>query len=116
MQRTALVILAIALALLTAPVPAQCVPQLEVFLDAAPAAEPGRDGPPNIFIRFDDGSSRIDPPPSTLFIAYICLENLEPGPGVEGVAKVVVGERRLIWIWTHEAVEWLRLKLWAWLP
>lgn len=37
-------------------------------------------------------------------------------PGVEGVAKVVVGERRLIWIWTHEAVAWLRLKLWAWLP
>lgn len=35
-------------------------------------------------------------------------------PGMEGVAKVYVDERRLIWIWTHRAGIWLRLKLWSW--
>jgi multidrug resistance efflux pump len=37
-------------------------------------------------------------------------------PGMEGVAKVDVGRRRLLWIWTHEAMDWLRLTLWSWLP
>ena len=33
-------------------------------------------------------------------------------PGMEGIGKIVVGERRLIWIWTHSLVDWLRS--WAW--
>lgn len=37
-------------------------------------------------------------------------------PGMEGVGKVDVGERRLIWIWTHSLVDWLRMALWRWLP
>jgi len=37
-------------------------------------------------------------------------------PAIEGVAKIDVDRRRLIWIWTHEAVDWLRLALWRWLP
>jgi RND family efflux transporter MFP subunit len=37
-------------------------------------------------------------------------------PGMEGVGKVEVDRRRLLWIWTHEAVDWMRLKLWNWLP
>jgi RND family efflux transporter MFP subunit len=37
-------------------------------------------------------------------------------PGMEGVGKVRVGERRLIWIWTHRLVDWLRLSAWNWLP
>jgi RND family efflux transporter MFP subunit len=37
-------------------------------------------------------------------------------PGMEGVAKVDIGERRLAWIWTHRLVNWLRLKAWTWLP
>ena len=37
-------------------------------------------------------------------------------PGMEGVAKVEVDRRRLIWIWTHELVDWLRLTLWNWMP
>ena len=37
-------------------------------------------------------------------------------PGMEGVAKIEVGERRLIWIWTHSLVDWLRLWIWTWLP
>jgi RND family efflux transporter MFP subunit len=37
-------------------------------------------------------------------------------PGMEGVAKIEVAERRLAWIWTRRLVDWLRLKAWAWLP
>jgi hypothetical protein len=37
-------------------------------------------------------------------------------PGMEGVAKIEVGPRRLIWIWTHSLVDWLRLWFWTWLP
>jgi RND family efflux transporter MFP subunit len=35
-------------------------------------------------------------------------------PGMSGVGKVEVGERKLIWIWTHGLIDWARLKLWAW--
>lgn len=37
-------------------------------------------------------------------------------PGMEGVGKVLVAERRLLWIWTHRLVDWLRLWTWRWLP
>lgn len=37
-------------------------------------------------------------------------------PGMEGVGKVVVGQRSLLWIWTHGLVDWLRLTLWTWMP
>jgi len=37
-------------------------------------------------------------------------------PGMEGVGKVEIGQRKLIWIWTHEMIDWVRLKLWSWLP
>jgi len=37
-------------------------------------------------------------------------------PGMEGVAKVVVGERSLLWIWTHGFFDWLRLAFWNWMP
>ncbi len=37
-------------------------------------------------------------------------------PGMEGVARIGVGERSLLWIWTRGFVEWLRLALWSWLP
>ncbi|MGD8407692.1 MAG: efflux RND transporter periplasmic adaptor subunit, partial [Thiohalophilus sp.] len=39
-------------------------------------------------------------------------ENLRPG--MQGVGKVEVGRRRLLWIWTHTLVDWLRLMLWSW--
>jgi RND family efflux transporter MFP subunit len=37
-------------------------------------------------------------------------------PGMEGVGKVDIEERKLIWIWTHRFTDWLRLKIWSWLP
>ncbi len=36
-------------------------------------------------------------------------------PGMEGIGKVQVGERKLIWIWTHTLVDWLRLWAWKWM-
>lgn len=37
-------------------------------------------------------------------------------PGMEGVAKIEIGERRLIWIWTHKFWWWLSLQAWRWWP
>lgn len=37
-------------------------------------------------------------------------------PGMEGVGKVAIGERRLIWIWTHKLIDWVRLAFWSWMP
>jgi len=33
-------------------------------------------------------------------------------PGMEGVAKISVGKRRYIWIWTRKITNWIRMKLW----
>jgi hypothetical protein len=41
---------------------------------------------------------------------------LQLRPGMEGVGKIEVGERKLIWIWTYPFQQWLRLKLWSWWP
>jgi hypothetical protein len=37
-------------------------------------------------------------------------------PNMEGVAKVVAGERSLLWIWTHRLPDWLRLTYWKLMP
>lgn len=37
-------------------------------------------------------------------------------PGMEGVAKILVDQRRLIWVWGHDVSDWLRLALWRWTP
>jgi len=46
------------------------------------------------------------------------LEQASPRlrPGMEGVGKIRIDRRKLIWVWTHEAVNWLRLQLWRWMP
>ncbi len=33
-------------------------------------------------------------------------------PGMRGVAKVAMGQRKLLWIWTHAVVD--RIRLWVW--
>jgi len=35
---------------------------------------------------------------------------------MEGISKVEVGKRTLIWILMHDLFDWIRLKLWSWLP
>ena len=37
-------------------------------------------------------------------------------PGMEGVGKINIGERKLFWILTREMVNWFRLKIWTWWP
>jgi RND family efflux transporter MFP subunit len=37
-------------------------------------------------------------------------------PGMEGIGKVTIDRRKLIWVWTHEAIDWIRLQLWKWFP
>lgn len=37
-------------------------------------------------------------------------------PGMKGVGKIDIGERRLAWIWTHGLFDRLRLWFWNWLP
>lgn len=35
-------------------------------------------------------------------------------PGMEGVGRIDIDERRYVWIWTHGFFDWLRLKWWGW--
>jgi hypothetical protein len=37
-------------------------------------------------------------------------------PGMEGIGKITIERRPLLWIWTHQALDWLRLQLWSWWP
>jgi hypothetical protein len=32
------------------------------------------------------------------------------------VGKIEVDRRLLVWIWTRQVIDWLRLQLWTWLP
>ena len=36
-------------------------------------------------------------------------------PGMEGIGKIEIKRRRLVWIWTHRAIDWLKMTLWSWL-
>ncbi len=40
------------------------------------------------------------------------LQSLKPG--LEGVAKIAVGERSIVWIVSHRIIDWFRLNLWSW--
>lgn len=37
-------------------------------------------------------------------------------PGMEGVGKIEIDERRVIWIWTRSLIDWLRLTVWRYWP
>ncbi|MEE8292478.1 MAG: HlyD family secretion protein, partial [Candidatus Tectomicrobia bacterium] len=37
-------------------------------------------------------------------------------PGMEGVGKIDIDRRLLLWNWTHRAIDWLRLFVWSWWP
>jgi RND family efflux transporter MFP subunit len=37
-------------------------------------------------------------------------------PGLEGVAKIETEPRARAWIWTHDALDWIRLTAWSWWP
>jgi RND family efflux transporter MFP subunit len=52
------------------------------------------------------------------FRAEAQLEQLTEAlrPGMEGVGKIRVDRRKLIWIWTHKLMYWVRLWAWSWWP
>jgi len=33
-------------------------------------------------------------------------------PGMEGMAKIKIGDRKYAWIWTRKVVNWVRMKFW----
>ena len=37
-------------------------------------------------------------------------------PGMDGVGKIEVDERKLAWIWTYKLVHWVRMWFWTWWP
>jgi multidrug resistance efflux pump len=36
-------------------------------------------------------------------------------PGMEGIARIAIDERKRVWIWTHRMTDWARLQIWNWL-
>ncbi len=52
------------------------------------------------------------------FLVEARLDNVSERlrPGMEGFGKVSIAHCRLIWIWTHDIVVWLRLWSWSWWP
>ena len=74
--------------------------------------------------QFDFTVTRITPVNTAkegrnFFRVEAALEN-PPGhrlrPGMEGVGKTYIEERKLAWIWTHNFTDWVRLWIWSWLP
>jgi hypothetical protein len=51
---------------------------------------------------------------TNVFKVKVALDKIDPywQPGLIGEARVDVEPRRLIWIWTHRLVDFVRLKLW----
>ncbi|WGH77169.1 HlyD family efflux transporter periplasmic adaptor subunit [Jannaschia ovalis] len=51
-------------------------------------------------------------------IAEATLQDTAPElrPGMRGIAKVSIEERRLIAIWAQPIIDWFRLAAWRWLP
>jgi len=37
-------------------------------------------------------------------------------PGMEGIGKIGIGQRKLVWIWTHKITHWMRMFFWSWWP
>lgn len=35
-------------------------------------------------------------------------------PGMEGIGKISAGRAKLLWVWTHDMFDWLKLWFWSW--
>ncbi len=53
---------------------------------------------------------------ATYFRVEAALKGERDGlrPGMEGIGKIYVDDRKLIAIWSRELMEWLRLRFWSW--
>jgi multidrug resistance efflux pump len=49
-----------------------------------------------------------------VFKVRVQLEKAHPWlrPGMEGIAKISVGERNYVWMWTRKVVNWVKMKFW----
>ena len=49
-----------------------------------------------------------------IFIVYADLLTSDQRwfDGMRGDARINIAEKPLVWIWTHKAIDWVRLKLW----
>ena len=49
-----------------------------------------------------------------VFTAYAHLDQTSDSwrPGMAGEVRIDIGKRRLVWIWTHKLIDYVRLKLW----
>jgi hypothetical protein len=79
--------------------------------DLATAAQPG------VYRRFE--VERIEPMAQVMDqknIFGVRVKLLDPSdqlkPGMAGVAKIDAGKRSYAWIWTRQAVDWVRMRLW----
>lgn len=46
--------------------------------------------------------------------ASLLNSDLRLQPGMEGVGKIEVGRAKLIWVWSRDLQNWLRLQAWTW--
>ncbi|MBN2326498.1 MAG: HlyD family efflux transporter periplasmic adaptor subunit [Candidatus Omnitrophica bacterium] len=37
-------------------------------------------------------------------------------PGMEGFGRIFIDRRKLIWIWTHDIIDWMKIWIWSWRP
>ncbi|MEN8190349.1 MAG: HlyD family efflux transporter periplasmic adaptor subunit [Thermodesulfobacteriota bacterium] len=46
------------------------------------------------------------------------LKNVDDSlrPGMEGIGKILIDQRKLVSIWFRDLVEWVKMFLWGWLP
>ena len=35
-------------------------------------------------------------------------------PGMEGVGKIDIGQRKLVWVWSRSLIDWFKLWIWRW--
>jgi RND family efflux transporter MFP subunit len=51
---------------------------------------------------------------SNVFAVYATLDQASDQwrPGMQGEVRIDVGHRRLVWIWTHKFIDFVRMKLW----
>ncbi|MDX1775502.1 MAG: HlyD family efflux transporter periplasmic adaptor subunit [Desulfobulbales bacterium] len=43
----------------------------------------------------------------------ILAESDKLRPGMQGYGKIYIARRKLIWIWTHDMIDWVRLRVWS---
>jgi biotin carboxyl carrier protein len=55
---------------------------------------------------------------SSYFLAEASVQEVSERlrPGMEGLSKIQIGKRSLFWILMHDLIDWIRLRLWSWLP